>query len=341
MKQEEAQFLADLFERTLDLVCIVNKPGWFLKINEAVINTLGYTEEELLSRPVSSFIHPEDQPGTALQRTSLLNNKPLVNFQNRYLAKDGTIVWLHWTSVYIPEKEIVFAIAKDITRQKLIEIEIENNYKKYKYLTTHFKNSVEKERRFFAYELHEELAQLATVLKMDFEWIALQQHQLDDISRKRIEHGLTTSGLLIDKIRKLSYSINPAKIEDDGLDFVLGSLCHEFNSLSGIQCSYTSSFDETLLEYEIKLDLLRICQEALLNVMQHADATLVKINVQQSENKIELSVTDNGRGFETQNKQSFGFLNMHGRADSINGELFIESEKTKGTKISVRVPFGL
>jgi PAS domain S-box-containing protein len=337
MKQEEAEFLANLFNRTLDLVCIVNKEGWFLKINEAVVHTLGYTEEELLSRPVSSFILPEDQERTAIQRSYLLNNEPLVNFQNRYLSKDGKIIWLHWTSVYIPEKEIVFAIAKNINRQKNIEIEIENNYRKYKSLTAHFKKHVEKDRRFFAYELHEQLAQLATVLKMDFEWIATQKHILDDISRERIDHGLATSHILIDKIRKLSYAINPATIDDEGLDAVLRSLCSEFSSISGIHCSYHSSFEESVLDHEIKLDLLRICQEALLNVMQHADATSVKIHVTQKADKIELSVTDNGRGFEHENKQSFGFRNMHGRAASINGKLSIESAKAKGTKISISV----
>ena len=339
MNKVEAAFLPDLFERTPDLVCMVDIPGWFIKINEAVIKTLGYTEQELLSRPVASFIHPDDKPRTAVQRDRLLNNEPLVNFQNRYITKSGDIVWLHWTSVFIPEKELVFAIAKDITRQKLVELEIETNYKKYKYLTGHFKKHVEKDRRFFAYELHEELAQLATVLKMGFETIASQQHLLNEISKKSIQHGLTTSQLMIDKIRKLSYSINPARIEEDGLNEVLQLLSQDFNIITGINCSYKSSIDESLIDYEVKLDLLRICQEALLNVMQHAFASEVKIRLKQKNNKVELSVSDNGRGFEHQNMQSFGFLNMHGRAASINGELSIESKKTKGTKIHLSIPY--
>jgi len=333
----EEYAMLDLFERTPDLVCIVDKPGWFKKVNPAVIKTFGYTEEELFSRPVSALIHPEDKEITSRQRSRLLNNEPLLNFQNRYLTKSGEVVWLEWTSVYLPEKEIVFAIAKNITRRKHAEIEIEENYKKYKELTTHFKQHVEKDRQFFAVELHEELAQLATVIKIDLETIALQKNKSGEASQKTIEHGLTTAQLLINKIRKLSYSMNPARISELGLDTVLNTLCYEFFSMTGIRCLYKSSFSENDINYEAKLDLLRICQEALLNVMHHAQATEVKITIAKRKNSIELSVADNGKGFEHKARQNFGLRNMRGRAASINGELSIESKESKGTKVSVRI----
>lgn len=329
--------MLDLFKRTPDLVCIVDKSGWFKKINPAVSKTLGYSKKELLARPVSVLIHPDDHDITAGRRDQLLNNKPLLNFQNRYITKNGRTVWLEWTSVYIPEKEIVFAIAKDITKRKQVEIEIEENYKKYKALTTHFKNHVEKDRQFFAVELHEELAQLATVVKMNIESIIAQQDQLDEHLKKQIEKGLAASELLINKIRRLSYSMNPSRIEELGLDAVFNSLCHEFSSTTGIQCHYKSSFNEADLNNEVKLDLLRICQEALLNVMHHAHATEVSIRLEEKKKRIELSITDNGKGFEHKTKQSFGLQNMHGRAASINGKLLIESEKSKGTTVSVSV----
>src|SRR6476660_6848284 len=94
------EHLISLFEKTPDLVCIVDKPGWFIDINQAVENTLGYTREELFAQPVSFFIHPEDREKTAARRFELLEEKPLLNFQNRYVTKSGSYVWLEWTSVY-------------------------------------------------------------------------------------------------------------------------------------------------------------------------------------------------------------------------------------------------
>lgn len=334
MKEEYP--MLDLFERTPDLVCIVDKPGWFKKVNPAVINTFGYSEEELFSRPVSELIHPDDREATAHKRDQLLNNTPLLNFQNRYISKAGAVVWLEWTSVYIAEKEVVFAIAKNITQRKQVEIEIEENYKKYKDLAAHFKQHVEKDRQYFATELHEELAQIATVIKMDIELLANRQ-RLNEFSKTRMDHVLATTELLIGKIRKLSYSLNPSRIAELGLNAVLRSLCHEFSALTGIPCSYESTFNEKCLDPEAKLDLLRICQEALLNVMHHAQATQVKILLEQKENKIELSVSDNGKGFEQAGEQSFGLRTMQGRAASINGKLQIESKESKGTKVSVSV----
>src|SRR5579875_3198918 len=321
--------MLDLFDKTLDLVCIVNKPGWFIKVNPAVVETLGYSYEELLSRPVSVLIHPDDLEMTAKKRNDLLNDKPLLNFQNRYVSKSGNIVWLEWTSVYIPEKEIVFAIAKNITSRKMAEIEIEENYKKYKDLSQHFKQHIEKDREYFAVELHEEVAQMATVVRMHFESVARLYTGEDKAMVKSIEHGLTTSQLLINKIRRLSYSMNPSRIEELGLDTVLQSLCYEFSALTKITCSYGGRFDEKRLDHEIKLDLLRICQEALLNLMHHAQASKVEIKLEAKKNKVELSITENGKGFSHQSKQSFGLRKMHDRAASINGKLQIKSEQSK------------
>lgn len=335
MSKEDYPML-DLFERTLDLVCIVNKAGWFKKINPAVVETLGYTEEELLARPVSELIYADDREITASKREQLLNDAPLLNFRNRYVTKSGVIVWLEWTSVYIPEKEVVFAIAKDITRRKQIEIEIEENCKKYKSLASHFKQHIEVDRQNLATELHEEMAQIATVIKMDIEMVT-NQKQVDEFFRQRMNHAMDTCELLINKIRRLSYSISPSLIEELGLETVLRSLCDDFSEQTGIPCSYKSSFNEENLVHEVKLDLLRICQEALLNVMHHARATRVNIKLEEKKNKVQLSITDNGQGFEHENTQSFGLRNMQGRVASINGKLQIESKKKQGTTVTVSV----
>ena len=337
MTKEELSLIVNLFERTLDLVCIVDKEGWFKQINPAVTKTLGYSKEELFSKPVSAFIYNDDKELTRALRKKLINNEPLINFQNRYVAKDGSLIWLQWTSIYIPEKEVVFALAKDITIKRKFEIETEKKFEKFKELTAHFKDLVEKDRQFFASELHEELGQLATVLKMDFEWIASLPLQLDSASEKRIEHGMATAQILIDKIRKLSYSINPSQIDDVGLDEVLRSLCNEFIMMTGITCKYESSFKEDKLNREIKLDLFRICQEALTNVIQHAQATEVTIQLIQKKSKIALSIRDNGKGIEHENIQTFGLKNMRRRAASINGEFAVKSNKSKGTTVSVSV----
>jgi len=109
------------FESSPDLLCIAGFDGYFKKINAAVSKTLGYTMEELFARPINSFVYPEDQGVTSKKRENLKVGITLMNFDNRYVTKNGDLVWLTWTSVPIEGQELIFAIAKDITYKKKIE----------------------------------------------------------------------------------------------------------------------------------------------------------------------------------------------------------------------------
>jgi len=328
-----------LFEMTPDLVCIAGKDGFLKKVNPAVIDKLGYSETELFARPVASFIYPEDRDTTHRERMQLLKGKPLLNFQNRYVAKDGRIIWLEWTSIYSSDKEIVFAIAKDITVRKEIEKDIEDKYRKFKSLATHFKTSIEKDRKYLAVELHEELAQLAAVVKLDVDWVNTQEPALSELSKKRIEHALAVSDLLVNTIRRISFSISPNMLEDTGLNETLQWHCNEFAILNGIPCIFETRYNEADLTQEIKLDFFRICQESLNNVMDHAQASRVKISIEDKDRKIYLSIADDGTGFDAgQQKQTPGLTNISKLVASINARLTIHTAPGCGTRIEVVVP---
>lgn len=115
--------LEHFFELSGDLICIAGFDGYFKKINPAVSRLLGFSNEELFSRPINEFVYPEDQAVTEKVREELRNNKPLLNFENRYVTKEGDIVWLAWTSMPVYEEGLVYAIAKNITHRKRLEEE--------------------------------------------------------------------------------------------------------------------------------------------------------------------------------------------------------------------------
>lgn len=135
------------FELSADLLCIAGYDGFFRKINPAVSKLLGYTNEELLSRPISEFQFIDDREHTSKSRDKVLENNPLFNFENRYVTKSGEIVWLSWTSMPVPEEKLVYAIAKNVTHRKKMEDErnlllteftrINNHIKKLSYTTSH------------------------------------------------------------------------------------------------------------------------------------------------------------------------------------------------------------
>ncbi|PKB15337.1 PAS domain-containing sensor histidine kinase [Flavobacterium sp. 5] len=135
------------FELSADLLCIAGFDGFFKKINPAVSKLLGYTNDELLSKPINDFIYIKDQEYTSTVRKELHRNKPLFNFENRYVTKSGEIVWFSWTSMPITNDKLVYAIAKNITHNKKLEEErnllltkftkINNDLKKISYTNSH------------------------------------------------------------------------------------------------------------------------------------------------------------------------------------------------------------
>ncbi len=278
--QREYEMLA-LFELTPDFVCIAGKDGYFKMVNPAVIKTLQYEPEELYSRPIFSFLHPDDYEQTDRGRLRLMEGKPLLNFQNRYLAKNGETVWLEWTSVYIPDKEIVFAIAKNITENKLREEDFKAKMKTYQNMVHEYRNRAEEDRRTLAHELHEELAQLAAALKWQTEVVQNRIEGLPADTVSKLGDIVTISESLVKAIRRLSFSVSPSMLFDLGFNETMEYACQEFTMYSGIPCEYQCDLEEEI-EGEVKTNLFRNCQQALSLIARQVDVNSVNIRLLRS-----------------------------------------------------------
>ena len=333
--------LFPFFEMTPDLVCLAGSDGYFKNVNRAVVNKFGYSAEELYAWPIADFMHPEDRDTTLAQRAKLLSGESLVNVENRYLTKEGKVLWLNWTSVYLPDKQLVFAIAKDITSRKEIEEEHAAAHQKFKSLTTQLKSSLEKDRKYIAWELHEQLAQLAALIKVEADVLLKDRTAQEGAAVLPLERISMASNVLVNTIRRLSFSISPDMLETLGLPDTLDWLCQEFGMLNGIACTFESSLDEQHLSHEVKLDLFRICQEALNNIRQHAAASRVEVRLEEEGGNVVLLIGDDGKGFDeaTVTKRS-GLTGMQNRMTFLNGLLAIDSRVGMGTLVKVVVGKG-
>lgn len=118
----DTQFdLEYFFDLSPDLLCITGFDGYFKKINPAVANALGFSKEELLSTPIVNFVHPNDKEITVKKMEELKQGTVVFQFENRFLARNGAVVWLWWTAVPIDKDQLIFGIAKDISQQKRLE----------------------------------------------------------------------------------------------------------------------------------------------------------------------------------------------------------------------------
>lgn len=122
METVKGSFDLDIFfHLSPDLFCISGYDGYLKKVNASVSALLEYPPEVLYSRPVNDFVHPEDRHFTEQQRDLLRQGQPLLHFENRYITASGRVVWLTWTSMPVPEQEVIYAIARDITHKKRVE----------------------------------------------------------------------------------------------------------------------------------------------------------------------------------------------------------------------------
>ena len=131
---EREQFFT-FFSTSTDLMCIADPLGAFKKVNPACSKTLGYTEAELLSKPFMEFIHPDDKQPTLDEMKRQLEIGQSLNFENRYICKDGSLCWLSWRAIYSREEGTTYATARDITGRKLMEAQLRDSEAHYRLLT--------------------------------------------------------------------------------------------------------------------------------------------------------------------------------------------------------------
>jgi PAS domain S-box-containing protein len=110
--------LEDIFNLSLDLLCIAGEDGYFKRVNPAFERTLGYSAEELVAKPFLDFIHPDDRADTQQVQDSLVGGDQVTQFENRYIRRDGTVCWLQWSARPVPEEGLIYAAARDVTASR-------------------------------------------------------------------------------------------------------------------------------------------------------------------------------------------------------------------------------
>jgi PAS domain S-box-containing protein len=110
----------DIFDLSLDLLCVAGLDGYFKRVNPAFEHTLGYAAAELLSRPFLQFVHPDDRERTAKTLGALSKGRHISDFENRYIRADGAVRWLQWNTRSMPEKGLMYAAARDVTENRML-----------------------------------------------------------------------------------------------------------------------------------------------------------------------------------------------------------------------------
>jgi signal transduction histidine kinase len=208
-------------------------------------------------------------------------------------------------------------------------------------LSAHLQSVREEERALIAREIHDELGQELTGLKMDLSWVI---KRLPDDQKLLIRKTESMSKLVdntIQSVRRISTKLRPGVLDDLGLTAAIDWQAEDFQNRTGISCEFHSNLREVDLDQDRSTTVFRILQETLTNVARHASATHVNIFLKEETNSLALVVEDNGRGItegEASDPKSLGLLGMRERALVFGGEVQIRGTPGRGTTVTLKIP---
>jgi len=313
-----------------------------IEVNNAACNLYGYTREEFLQmnlrdiRPaedVQLFIEEIENIPRGLRNAGIWRHK----------KKDGTIIHVEIFRddiIYQGEK-VRLVLVNDITEKFITEQRLKDSHEELRSLASRLQDIREEERAVIAREIHDELGQQITGLKMDISWISKRIQVQDDAVQQKIKSVLGLLDETIKTIRKIASELRPSILDDLGLVDALQWYSLEFEKRYGIAVSFRTSVEEVKTGKHASIGLFRIYQESLTNVARHAAATFVDSVIAIKDNTLILTITDNGKGFDTAitgNKKTLGLLGMKERTLMMGGKYEISSMPGKGTTVHVSVP---
>lgn len=339
-----------IFESTADCVVVWDLDYNCLYANESAIRYIGLTRERVVGQNIhDSFGHLPSLLSLFKRRIdAVIECGEEIRGEDQTAREEGT-VWSESAALpLINSRGTTYAVAvvyRDVTARKLVEDELKHTGERLQALSGSLIAELENERRHFARELHDEIGQALTLIK-----ISLQQVQLAGRRKKdaeQVRQAIRDVEELIQRVRNLSHSLRPSVLDDLGLVPALRWYLGCLERIQGLSVSFDADQPEERYAVEVETAGFRIVQEAVTNAMRHSRGSSLAVELRRFPAALQLTVTDNGAGFdvgETLERAvkgtSLGLLGMRERVTLVGGNIDIESAPRRGTKVQVRLPLG-
>ncbi|GAB1233304.1 ATP-binding protein [Ferrigenium sp. UT5] len=338
-------FIADLPGMAYQIRLDAHGAITFPYVSEGCQPLLVVESQELTAEPglFERMLHPEDAAGYRASMLYSAEHLTFWNWEGRLLTPpNGEIKWINLRCSPRRAEDCVLweGIMLNITQSKLTAAELLQSQQRLHELSAHIEDAREQERIAIAREVHDDLGSLLTATKLDVAW--LSSHLKD---APKLERKVRDIESLIDKCTRaasnISRSLRPSALDTFGIVAAIENEAQEFSQRSGIPYAFEHNDDAMKLSPRIAISLFRIFQEALANITKHAEATRVSIALACHDDRIELTVGDNGRGIRDADRakpRSFGLRGIFERVAHFGGEARLHSVPGQGTTLSVQLP---
>jgi two-component system, NarL family, sensor histidine kinase UhpB len=316
-------------------------------INSACLALLGHSREEFYADPDLAFncAHPDDR-WLVTQTFSGDPRQLQLAIQIRWVHPDGKIVWADHRRVPILDRRgrliAIEGVGRDITQSLDIQNRLRQSESQQRRLAASLRSAREAERAHLSRELHDELGQLLTSLKMDLSRTVRDLLPLELAPRlvDRMQSMVGNIDVATETVRRLATNLRPPALDHLGLAAAIELEAAAVARRTGLRCRVTGRL-RTSGTPERTTAVFRIVQEALMNVVRHAGASAVRIEMRETPGHLSVKIHDNGRGISARQLDdpgSIGLLGMRERADLIGGQLQITSKRGKGTAVLITAP---
>ncbi|MFP3869663.1 MAG: PAS domain S-box protein [Syntrophobacteria bacterium] len=335
-----------LVETMKDGLGIQDENGFLVYVNRRFLDMLGCTWSEAIGRRVIDFL---DEANKKIYKDQMLRRQRGEHqpYEIDWKKKNGQRIFtiVSPQPIFDADGRVTgsFAVFTDITDQKQTEEALRRSERELRHLSSQLLTIQEKERGRIARELHDSIGQSLSAIKFKLEDV-LGQNDRDALpaAMEPCSSLIPMIQNTIEELRRISMDLHPSTLDDLGILATIAWFCREFQSIfSGIRIETDICVEEDHIPESLKIVMYRIIQEALNNVSRHSQADLVRLGLSRSDGILELSIEDNGCGFDPEQsslsgeslKKGFGLASMRERTEFSGGSFAVESVRDKGTVV--------
>jgi len=314
---------------------LYNQQGKLYRWNKNFEIITGYSLEEITKlHPIDFF--DDDEKELLINKISSVFINGSDNVEAHLFTKDKIKIPYYFNGVRInyEGEDCLVGLGIDISEKVKAHEELRE-------LATHLQHIRENERASIAREIHDELGQQLTGLKMDVSWISKKLQSTDSGINLKIEELLKLIDETVKTVRRISTELRPSILDDLGLVAAMEWQSEEFEKRSEIKTTFSSNVQSIDLPADLSTAFFRIFQESLTNVSRHSKATSVEAKLMLYDNTLLLQIRDNGQGFDSTSighKKTLGLLGMKERTLLMDGIFEINSIPGQGTTVEIQVP---
>jgi two-component system sensor histidine kinase UhpB len=355
--QEAARLSQERFEgaalASTDAIWDLNLETKALWWSEGIQKLFGYSPEDVSSKFEwwHQRVHPDDRERVVDSILKIVQTGGRTwNGEYRFRRQDGRYAFVSDRGHIIPDAagkptRLVGGLT-DISERRLAQQALETSREQLRALTARLQSGREEERAKVAREIHDDLGQVLTALKLNLDWLERRVGELKDDGRlnpllERIVESQEVVENAIESVQRIATELRPALLDNVGLAEALREEGRRFQDRSGITCTVQLPSIPLKLPEEASTGIFRVFQEALSNVARHAKATAVSVTIESSDDQVILNVEDNGLGIAPEalaNSRSLGLLGMAERASALGGQAAIGPATPRGTRVTLRLP---